>query len=137
MRLLHLQLRSLYLRFVFVTYGQGTVGKKNKMQCPDVGGGTSNGPHLQYGWDFPEEILEKFSGKTRETLSERFLGFPSRVRLGSPKAYNSRQLRLPENFQNSLPPSTAGGVSFFRSGSGEGLSELVMEFPAVLRGFLK
>ena len=30
----------------------------------------------------------------------------------------------------------AGGASFFRSVSGEGLSELVMEFPAVLRVFL-
>ena len=30
------------------------------------------------------------------------------------------------------PPSTAGNASFFRSGSGEGLSESVMEFPAVL-----
>ena len=45
-------------------------------------------------------------------------------------------LRLPEHFQNYLPPSTAGAASFFRSGSGEGLSELVMEFPAVLRAFL-
>ena len=27
------------------------------------------------------------------------------------------------------PPSAAGGASFFRSGSGEGLSETVMEFP--------
>ena len=71
------------------------------------------------------------SGKTPETLSERFLEFPSRVRLGCPKPYNSRHLRLPERFQNSLPPSTAGGASFFKIGSGEGLSELVMEFPAV------
>ena len=72
------------------------------------------------------------SGKTPKTLSERFLEFPSRVRLGCPKPYNSRHLRLPEHFQNSLPPSTAGDASFFRSGSGEGLSEPVMEFPAVL-----
>ena len=50
--------------------------------------------------------------------------------------YNSRHLRLPERFQNSLPPSTAGDASFFRIGSGEGLSELVMEFPAVLGVFL-
>ena len=42
--------------------------------------------------------------KTPETLSERFLEFPSRVRLGSPKPYNSRHLRLPEHFQNFLPP---------------------------------
>ena len=30
----------------------------------------------------------------------------------------------------------AGDASFFRIGSGEGLSELVMEFPAVLGVFL-
>ena len=98
------------------------------------------GPYPQYGWDFPEEIPEKFrknSEKTPETLSERFLEFPSRVRLGCPKPYNSRHLRLPERCQNSLPPSTAGDVSFFRIGSGEGLSELVMEFPAVLGAFLR
>ena len=46
--------------------------------------------------------------------------------------YTSRHLKAPEHFQNSLPPSTAGDASFFRSGSGEGLSEPVMEFPAVL-----
>ena len=80
--------------------------------------------------------FRKNSGKTPETLSERFLEFPSRVRLGCPKHYNSRHLRLPERFQNSLPPSTAGDASFFRIGSGEGLSELVMEFPAVLGVFL-
>ena len=67
--------------------------------------------------------FRKNSGKTPETLSERFLEFPSRVRLGCPKPYNSRHLRLPERFQNSLPPSTAQGASFFRIGSGEGLSE--------------
>ena len=80
--------------------------------------------------------FRKNSGKTPETLSERFLEFPSRVRLGSPKPYSSRHLRLPEHIQNSLAPSTAGGASLFRSGSGEGLSELVMEFLAVLRVFL-
>ena len=94
-------------------------------------------------WAIPPVRLGTFrkkfrenSGKTPETLSERFLEFPSRVRLGCPKAYNSRHLRLPERFQNSLPPSTAGDASLFRIGSGEGLSELVMEFPAVLGVFL-
>ena len=81
--------------------------------------------------------FRKDSRKTPETLSERFLEFPSRVRLGCPKPYNSRHLRLPQRFQNSLPPSTAGDASFFRIGSGEGLSELVMEFPAVLGVFLR
>ena len=80
--------------------------------------------------------FRKKSGKTPETLSERFLEFRLGVRLGSPKPYNSRRLRLPEHFQNSLPPSTAGDASFFRSGPAEGLSELVMAFPAVLGVFL-
>ena len=78
----------------------------------------------------------KIPERTPEMLSEHFLEFPSRVRLGCPKPYNSRHLRLPEHFQNYLPPSTAGGASFFRSGSGEGLPEPVMEFPAVLGVFL-
>ena len=81
--------------------------------------------------------FRKNSGKTPETLSERFLEFLSRVRLGCPKPYNSRHLRFPEHFQNYLPPSTAGGASSFRSGSGEGLPEPVMEFPAVLGVFLR
>ena len=71
-----------------------------------------SGPHPQYGWGFPEEI-RKNSGKTPEKLSERFLEFPSRVRLGCPKPHNSRHLRLPEQFQNSLPPSTAGDATLF------------------------
>ena len=80
--------------------------------------------------------FRKNSGKTPQMLSERFLEFPSRVRLGSPKPDNSRHLRLPEHFQNSLLPSTAADASFFRSGSGEGLSKPVMEFPAGLGIFL-
>ena len=58
--------------------------------------------------------FQKNSGKTPETLSELFLEFPLRVRLGSPKPYNSRHLKAPEHFQNSLPPSTAGDASFFQ-----------------------
>ena len=80
--------------------------------------------------------FRKNSGKTPETLSEHFLEFPWKVRLGSSKPYNSRHLRLPEHFQNSLPPVWLGTPLFFRSGSGEGLSEPVMEFPAVLGVFL-
>ena len=59
---------------------------------------------------FPEEIPQN-SGNTPETLSERFLEFPSKVRLGSPKPYDSRQLEPPEHFQNSLPLNTAGDAS--------------------------
>ena len=75
--------------------------------------------------------FRKISGKTPETLSEFFLEFPSRVRLGSPKPYISRYLKFPEHFQNSLPPSTAGDASFFRKWfqrgplrAGHGISEL-------------
>ena len=35
MRLFYLQLRSFYLRFVFFTYGGGTVSKKDQTQFPD------------------------------------------------------------------------------------------------------
>ena len=67
-----------------------------------------------------------------------FPGIPLESTAGiAPKPFRLRHLRLPEHFQNSLPLSTAGDASFFRSGSGQGLSELVMEFPAVLGVFLK
>ena len=57
--------------------------------------------------------FRKNSGKTPETLSERFLEFPSRVRLGCPKPHNSRHLRLPECVQNS-PPQYGWGCFFFQ-----------------------
>ena len=93
-------------------------------------------------FSFPRLGLSgRTSGKTPETLSELFLEVRSRVRLGSPKPCNSRQwnLKAPEHFQNSLPPPpprAARDASFLRSGSGEGLSEPVMEFPAVLWAYL-
>ena len=71
-----------------------------------------NGQYPQYGWDFQEEI-RKHPEKNPEALSERFLEFPSRVRLGSPKPYNSRHLRLPEHFQNSLSPPVRLGTPLF------------------------
>ena len=37
MHLFYLQLRSFYLRFVFFTYGGGTVSKKDQIQFPDGG----------------------------------------------------------------------------------------------------
>ena len=57
--------------------------------------------------------FRKNSGKTPETLSEHFLEFPSRVRLGCPKPYNPRHLRLPEHFQNYLPPPVRLGALLF------------------------
>ena len=46
--------------------------------------------------------------------------------VGIPQPYNARHLKHPEHLH-------ILNASFFRSGSREGLSELVMEFPAVLR----
>ena len=92
--------------------------------------------------------FRKDSGKTPETLSERFLEVPSRVRLGCPKPYNSRHLRLPERFQNSLPPPQYGwGRLFFqkwfqrgplRAGHGipsstGGISEIKVSFRRLLQ----
>ena len=58
--------------------------------------------------------FRKCSEKTPETLSELFLEFPSRVQLGCPKPYNSRDLKPPEHFQNSLPPQYGWGRFFFQ-----------------------
>ena len=43
------------------------------------------GPHPQYGWDFPEEIPEKFRNFFPETLSERFLGLSLESTAGMPQ----------------------------------------------------
>ena len=122
------------------------VWKSQEHRCSGTATGTVsfcfNGLSNITNWATPPVrlgISGRNSGKIPERprkRSQRFLEFPSRVRLGCPKPYNSRHLRLPERFQNSLPPSTAGDASFSRIGSGEGLSELVMEFPAALGVFL-
>ena len=59
-----------------------------------------------------------------------FPGIPLGSTAGIPqtlyKPYNSRHLRLLDHFQNSLPLTTPlGRLVFFRSGSGEGLAELL------------
>ena len=56
--------------------------------------------------------FRKNSGKTPETLSEHFLEYPSRVRLGCSKPYNSRRLSIkthgaPEELLTEPPPSVS------------------------------
>ena len=64
-------------------------------------------------------------------------GFPGTPLQKSPKPYNSKRLRLPEHFLNCLPSVRLGTSLFFQKWFWrEGFSELVMEFPAVLRAFL-
>ena len=43
-----------------------------------------------------QETFRKNPGTTPKMLSELFLEFPSSVRLGSPKPYNSRHLKPPQ-----------------------------------------
>ena len=81
------------------------------------------GHTLSTAGTFRRKFQKKFRKDPGNALRAFPGSFPSRVRLGSPKPYNSRHLKAPGRFQNSLPPSTAGDASFFRSGSGEGLSE--------------
>ena len=77
-----------------------------------------NGPYPHY-WDFPEEIPEKLRKRSQSVSWNP----PPRVRLRSPKPYNSR---VPEHFQNSLLPVRLGAPLFhkwfrrgpFRAGPG-------------------
>ena len=61
--------------------------------------------------------------KTPATLSELFAGVPLKSTTGNPKPYNSRHAEF------SPPQYVLGRLFFSEGGSGEGLSELVMEFP--------
>ena len=81
-------------------------------------------------WPITPSTAGTFQKKFRKDPGNALRAFP-----GIPLESTEGILRLPEHFSNSLPLSTAADASFFRSGSGEGLSELLMEFPAVLRYF--
>ena len=93
------------------------------------------GPYPQSAGTFRKK-LRKNSGRPRKRSQSVSWNSPQEYVLGYPKPYNSRHLRLPEHFQNYLPLSTAGAASFFRIGSAEGLSELLMESLTVLKVFL-
>ena len=62
----------------------------------------SNGQYPKYGWDF--------SGKIPEGPRKRSESFS----WSSPKPYNSRHLKAPEHFQNSLPPQHGWGRLFLQ-----------------------
>ena len=66
------------------------------------------------------------SEKTPATLSELFPKFPLRVRLRTPK---------PPRIQGTLNPQSISRIRSPLSTTGDGLSELVMELPALLRVF--
>ena len=96
----------------------------------------TSGQYPQYGWDFPEEIPEEFRKDPGNALRP-FPGISLESKAGIPQTLQFKAFEASRAFPEfSLSPSTAGDASFFRSGSGEGLSEPVMEFPAVLGVFL-
>ena len=72
------------------------IAKTNQLREDGMQGVYSVGGHTPNTAGTFLRNFRKNSGKTPETLSERFLEFRSRVRLGYPKPYNSRHLRLPE-----------------------------------------
>ena len=97
-------------------------------------------PFWDFLWAIPpvrlglsEDILEKFRKDPGNAL-RAFPGIPLGSTAGIPKPYNSRHLRLPEHFQNSLPQYGWGRLFFqkwFRRGPSRAA---VMEFTAVWGG---
>ena len=98
--------------------------------------GIKIGAYPQYGWDFPEDIPEKFRKDPGNALRV-FPGIPLESTAGIPQALSFKAFEASRPFPEFSPPQYGWGRLIFRSGSGEGLSELVMEFPTVLRVFLK
>ena len=71
----------------------------------------SRWPYPQYGWDFPEEILEKFWKDPGNALRV-FPEFPPKVRLGPPKPYHSRISNL-QSISRIISPSIQLGTPLF------------------------
>ena len=81
--------------------------------------------------DFPEEL----PGKKRKTPEK--IPLKSTAGNRNPKTLLIQGTEASRAFPSFSPPQYSWERLFFRSGSGEGLSELVMEAPAVLRVSLK
>ena len=94
-------------------------------------GGSSFRPCPQYGWDFPDEIPEEFRKEPGNALRAFPWNSPRQYGWEPPIPYNSRPLKPPEHFQNSLSLRTAGDASFSDLVP-ERASELIMKFPAIL-----
>ena len=76
------------------------------------------------------ELPGKFRKDPRNAL-RAFPGIPLKSTAGIPQALEYKAFEASRAFPEFSPLSTAGDASFFRSGSGQGPTELVMEFPAV------
>ena len=107
-------LRVVWVREELLGHTPSTAGTFRKKFRKDSGKTPEPGNALRA---FPGIPVESTAGMSQPLSLKAFGGFQSISRIMS-------------------PPSTAWDASFFRSGSGEGLSEPVMEFPAVLGAFL-
>ena len=87
------------------------------------------GPYPLCGWDFRKKFRKNF-GKT--PAFRVFPWTPLKSTVGIPQAHIIQGIWRLQGTSNSLPPSAA---AIFFCGSGEGLTEPVMEFPAVLGVF--
>ena len=100
-----------------------------KPRCGCLGApGKSPGLHNSGSW--PKQTLK---GRKRATTIDHTPSTADTFTARTPKPYNSRHLKPPEHFLILTPSIRPGTPPFFRSGSGERPTELVMEFPAVLR----
>ena len=98
--------------------------------------------HLRNYWATPPiqlGLLRRNSETCQKDPANGLRAFPAipiESTAGIPQALQFKAFEGSRAFPEFSPPSTAGDISFFRKGSGEGLSELVMEFPAVVGVFL-
>ena len=84
-----------------------------------------------------DKRFQKNSRKDPGNTLRAFPGIPLESTAGIPQTLSFKAFEASRAFPDFSPPQYGSGCLFFRSGSREGLSsELIMEFPAVLRVFL-
>ena len=71
-----------------------------------------NGPHPQYGWDFPEEIPEKFRKDPGNAL-RAFPGIPVESTAGIPQTLQLKAFEASRAFPEFSPPQYGWGGRFF------------------------
>ena len=71
------------------------------------------GPHPQYGWDFPEEIPEKFRKDPGNAL-RAFPGIPVESTAGMPQTLQCKAFEASRAFPEFSPPQYGWGRLFFQ-----------------------
>ena len=73
-----------------------------------------NGPHPQYGWDFPEEIPEKFRKDPGNAL-RAFPGISLESTAGMPQILQFKAFEASRAFPELSPPQYGWGRLFFQN----------------------